>query len=173
MRKLLRIAGGVLGCLLVAVVFLRVVGLDPYDRYPGFWMRGELETAPVTDWSFARQIEGLTGVQTHEYFLPILAHSVNTGRNYYKTGLYIVSLYPAGVLFPEGRHWNRNFVHDPRVRLKIGDKLYDRTLVKITDPVEHDKILGRSGGSLAPGFYMHIFHVVPNDQAPNDSHAKK
>ena len=165
MRKLLRIAGGILGCLLVAVVFLRVVGFDPSDESPGFWMRGELETAPVTDWSFAKQIKGLTGVQTHEYFLPILAHSVNTGRNYYKTELYIVSLYPAGVPFPEGRHWNRNVVHDPRVRLKIGDKLYDRTLVKITDPVEHDKLLATwSQGSFAPGFYMHIWHVVPNDQ---------
>ena len=66
---------------------------------------------------------------------------------------------------PEGRHWNQNVVRDPCVRLKIADKLYDRTLVKITDPVEHDKILATWGwGSFAPGFYMHIWHVVPNDQ---------
>ena len=32
-------------------------------------------------------------------------------------------------------------MRDPHVRIKIGDKLYDRTLVLVTDPAEMDAVL--------------------------------
>jgi len=32
-------------------------------------------------------------------------------------------------------------VRDPRVRLKIGDKLYDQTLALVTDEAEKDAVL--------------------------------
>lgn len=119
----MKIAAGVLACLVLALVILRVVGLDPQDRYPGLWLRGELVTTPVTDWTFVENAPGLIGIQTREWFLPILAHSVNTGKYVYKGELYINSAYVAGQQFPYGRHWNRNVMRDPHVRLKIGNKV--------------------------------------------------
>lgn len=136
----MKIAAGVLACLVLALVILRVVGLDPQDRYPGLWLRGELVTTPVTDWTFVENAPGLIGIQTREWFLPILAHSVNTGKYVYKGELYINSAYVAGQQFPYGRHWNRNVMRDPHVRLKIGNKLYDQTLLYISDPVERAEI---------------------------------
>ena len=32
-------------------------------------------------------------------------------------------------------------MRDPHVRIKIGDKLYDRTLVLVTDPGEKDAVI--------------------------------
>jgi hypothetical protein len=32
-------------------------------------------------------------------------------------------------------------MRDPHVRIKIGDKLYDRTLVLVTDPAEKDAVI--------------------------------
>jgi len=165
MRKLLAIAGGLLACLLVLLVVFRFVGLNPRDRFPGLWLTGELETAPVTDWSFAQKVPGLTGVQTREWFLPIVAHSVNTARFIHKGKLYLASGYPAGVKLPDGRHWNRNIGSDPRVRLKIGNKLYDRRLVYLADPAEREEVLRAWGQMMfAPGFFLHLWRVMPNDE---------
>ena len=56
-------------------------------------------------------------------------------------------------------------MRDPHVRIKIGDKLYDRTLVLVTDPAEK---AGRAPGQekkypqlKAPAnATIHVFHVV-------------
>ena len=100
MKKTLAIAGAIAGFLVVLLMMFRVVGLNPRDRYPGMWLTGELVTEPVTDWSFAEKVPGLTGVQTRERALPILAHSVNTARFVHKGRLYVPCAYPAGVALP-------------------------------------------------------------------------
>ena len=46
------------------------------------------------------------------------------------------SLYREGGEFPEKRFWNRNVVRDPRVRLKIDGKIYERSAVLVEDPAE-------------------------------------
>ena len=51
MSKLLKIAAGILACIVVALVILRIVGLDPQTRWPGLWLTGEVVTTPVTDWA--------------------------------------------------------------------------------------------------------------------------
>lgn len=165
MRKLLWIAGGVVVGLVLLLLTLRVVGFRPGAIAPGLWLRGELVTTPVTDWTFANEVGGLTEMETRQWFLPILRHSVTIGRFVHKGQLYVFSVYPAGVQFPDGRNWNRNIARDPRVRIKIGDKLYDRTLVRITDPVRRDEILRARGPRyFDPGIYLNIWHVVPEDE---------
>jgi hypothetical protein len=68
------------------------------------------------------------------------------------------------VALPNGRHWNRNVLNDPRVRLKIGDKLYSRKLVYVTDPVEREEIIRAWGQRFyAPGMYLHLWRVEPAD----------
>ena len=38
---------------------------------------------------------------------------------------YLDSFYPRGVEYPHWRSWNENVARGPRVRLKIGNNLYD------------------------------------------------
>jgi len=52
----------------------------------------------------------------------------------YNGQLYVGSIYGPGIQYPHGRSWNENVARDPRVRIKIGNQLYDGTLVHITDP---------------------------------------
>ena len=52
MKMLLKIVGGILVCLALVLVVLRITGLNPHDRIPGLWLTGDLVTTPVTDWSF-------------------------------------------------------------------------------------------------------------------------
>jgi hypothetical protein len=166
MKRGLKTVGVVLACLVLTLVTLRIVGLNPRDRFPGLWMTGELVTTPVTDWTFAEKEEGLIGIQTREWFLPILPHSINTGWYVHRGHLCIGSAYTAGQDFPNGRHWNRNVMNDPHVRLKLGGKLYDVKLVYVSDPAERDKIhierknMNRFSN---PGMNSHVFCAMPSD----------
>jgi hypothetical protein len=163
MKRVLKIAGALFVCVVLALVILRIVGLNPQNEYPGLWMTGDLVTERVTDWTFVENDPGLIGIQTHEWFLPILPHSVNTGWYVYKGQLYIGSAYIAGQQFPNGRHWNRNVMKDPRVRLKIAGKLYDQKLVHITDPEKSEIHMARKNMNRwsHPGMDAQIFHAVP------------
>ena len=58
MKRKLSIAGLVfLLFLVLALITLPIVGLEPQDRRPGLWVKGELVTTPFTDWSFTNQFE--------------------------------------------------------------------------------------------------------------------
>jgi hypothetical protein len=164
MRRLFWIAGGVVGVVVLSLVLLRIVGLRPGPIAPGLWLKGELVTTPINDWTFANDVRGLTQIESRHWFLPVLRHSVTIGRFVHKGELYVFSVYPAGVTLPAGRHWNRNIIRDPRVRIKIGDKLYDRKLVYITDPAQRMEILRARGPRyFDPGIYLQLWHAVPDD----------
>ena len=130
MKTLLKVAGAILVCLVLLLLVLRITGLDPKGLRPGLWLRGDLVTTPVADWSFADKIQTIQ-LQTRTWYL--LPHSVNIGCAYYNGHLYVGSIYMRpGVKY----RWNADVIRDPRVRLKIGNQLYDRTLSYVTDPAE-------------------------------------
>jgi hypothetical protein len=165
MKKLLYSIGGVLVAIVVVLLVLRVTGFNAGPTTPGLWLRGEVVTEPITDWTFLTKDRGLTGIQTRQWFLPILAHSVLTTRFVHEGKLYVGSGYPAGVSLPDGRHWNRNVVADPHVRLMMGGKLYDRKLVYVSDEAERDRVMRAYGPMFfAPGFYLHLWRVEPTDE---------
>jgi len=120
---LLLIVGGTL-------VSLRLLGYEPSDLRPGLWLTGDRVTEPVTDWSFTEQHQEIF-VQTRTPYL--IPHSVTTYCAFYEGDLYLFSAYYQGGVFPDERGWNRNVMHDPRVRLKIGGRLFDRTVSHVTD----------------------------------------
>ena len=136
MKLLLKIVGGILVFLALLLVVLRITGLNPHDRIPGLWLTGDLVTTPVTDWSFTDQVPTIK-LQTQSQFL--LPHSVTINCVAYNGQLYVTSTYPAG----PPRSWVANVMRDSHVRVKIGDKLYDRTAVAVTDPHEN---AGRAPG---------------------------
>ncbi len=137
MRKLVIVVGAIVAVLLVALIVLRVVGLDPKDRRAGLWLTGEVVAMPVTDWSFTDKYRNIY-VRTRTWYL--VPHSVTTGCTAKDGKLYLTSIYRPGQQFPRDRAWNRNIMRAPRVRLKIGDKLYDQTLALVMDETERDAV---------------------------------
>ena len=134
MKVLLKIAGGILLGLALLLVVLRITGLSPHDRIPGLWLRGDLVTAPVADWSFLDKVSTIK-LQTQSRFL--LPHSVTINCLAYQGQFYVSSTRPAGA----ARSWDANVRRNPHVRIKIGDKLYDRRLVLVTDPTEKNALI--------------------------------
>ena len=138
MKKLLKVLGIILVCLVVLLVVLSFTGFEPHGRTPGLWLKGDLVTTQVTDWSFTDKVPNVE-VQTRTWYL--IPHSVTTNCISWNGQLYLTSTYAPGLVYPNGRSWNRDVVRDPHVRLKIGDQLYDRTLSYVTDPAEKTAVL--------------------------------
>ena len=164
MKTVLKIVGGIVVCLLVALIVLRITGLEPHNTRPGLWLKGDVVTTPVTDWSFTDKYRTLK-LQTNSWYG--LPHSVTITCTAYNRQLYIDSVYGDGGDYPHGRRWNDNVARDPHVRIKVGNQLYDRTLVPVTDPAEIEAIETQKRkkyhGSRAPkNSTVVVFHVVDN-----------
>jgi hypothetical protein len=144
--------------LILILIVLRITGFGPHARTPGLWLKGNVVTTPVTDWSFTDKIP-VVQIQTEtSYMLP---HSVNINCLNYNGQLYLVSVYPAGT----AHTWNDNVIRDPHVRLKIGDDIYDRTVSLVTDPAEQEGVLQARHNKypqlkVPPNSTIHVFHVV-------------
>jgi hypothetical protein len=175
MKTALKIGGGIVICLVLLLVILRITGFEPREcanaglswtcRTPGLWLRGNPVTTPVTDWSFTDKFQNAK-VQTRDRFM--LPYSVETYCVSYNGQLYLTSVYQPGVpAYPHGRHWNENVARDPHVRIKIGDQLFDRTLVYVTDPDERAAVIKNKAKKyplqvIAPGSFINVFHAVPD-----------
>ena len=164
MKTLSKILGVLVLCVIVALVVLRITGLNPSERRPGLWLTGNLVTAPVTDWSFTDKIQEIN-VQTGTWYG--LPHSVTTWCVDYDNQLYLTSVYPPGVTTPNLAAGIRMWRAIPHVRLKIAGNLYDRTLQQVTDPAEKAAILAVKSKKypqqkIRPDQLVNVFHVVPN-----------
>ena len=173
MKTAAKIVVGILVCLVLVLVVLRITGLNPIGdtpgprNYPGLWLSGQVVTTPVTDWSFATKYR-TDKVQTRTWYL--IPHSVTTGFIVHDGQLYLTSNFAAGVPFPQGKMWVANVMRDPHVRLKFGNNLYDCTLSPVTDPDERAAVLAARAtqnpqpapprATNANGPVMHLFHVT-------------
>ena len=142
MRSRVKKAAKTLGMALLVVVggglaSLRLLGYEPSDQRPGLWLTGDRVTEPVAAWAFTEDHLEIF-VQTRTPYL--IPHSVTTYCAFYEGDLYLFSAYYQGGVFPEERGWNRNVMRDPRVRLKIGDRLFDQTVSHVTDPETRDVV---------------------------------
>ncbi len=168
----------------LALVTLRITGLEPeyldlnqlrahgMIARPGLWLKGEVVTTPVTDWSFVTtmphpgQSLNTVLVETRtRYFIP---HSVRTVPAVRNGQLYLHSHQDRmDVPFPNDKSWTSNAVRDPRVRIKIGDKLYEATLILVADRSQAIALLGRNPEVVEKGTdgkdhvvgYDHVFRV--------------
>jgi hypothetical protein len=158
MKMLLKIVGGILVCLALELVVLRITGLNSHDGIPGLWLTGNLVTTPVTDWSFTDKVPTIKLQAQGRFLLPHL-ETINCLA--YESQLYVTSVYPAGP--PRG--WNENVMRDPHVCIEIGDKLYDRTLVLVTDPAEMEgvpQVRAKKHPQLKipANATIHVFHII-------------
>ena len=165
MRKTLKIGGSVLICMILVLATLRATGFEPRDctnasaswscRTPGLWLKGELVTTPVTDWSFTDKIQTVK-IQTQTPFL--LPYSVSIWCAAYNGNLYVTSY--------RGRRWVEDIIRDPHVRLKIEGRLYDRTVSLVGDPGEKAAVLQTKGKKypewkVPPVETATVFRVLP------------
>jgi hypothetical protein len=130
MKKMLNVLGVIFACFVLVLLALRVTGLEPHERMPGLWLTGDLVTTPVADWSYTDRIPEIK-IQTQTPFL--LPHSVTIWCAAYNGNLYVTSA--------RGREWVEDMIRDPHVRLKIADKVYDRTVSVVDDPAEKAAVL--------------------------------
>ena len=158
MKRLLQSLGIIVVCLILILIVLRITGFGPHARTPGLWLKGNVVTTPVMDWSFTDRIPVVQLQTETSYMLP---HSVNINCLNYNGQLYLVSVYPAGT----AHTWNDNVMRDPHVRLKIGDNIYDRSVSLVTDPAEQEGVLQARHNKypqlkVPPNSTIHVFHVV-------------
>ena len=161
MKKLKISVALIVVILALTLLTLRITGLEPeyldLDQLrahhmiarPGLWLNGEVVTTPVTDWSFVdnvphpgRSINTVLVETRTPYFIP---HSVRTMPFVRNGVLYIRSHQDRMDLqFPYDKSWTANVARDPRVRIKIGDKLYEATVVLVADRSQAVALLGRN-----------------------------
>lgn len=144
MKQALKIGGAIFIFIVLLLVTLRATGFEPRDcanageswscRTPGLWLKGDVVTTPVSDWAFTDKIQTIK-IQTHGPFL--LPYSVNIWCAVYKDNLYVTSY--------RGRRWVEDIIHDPRVRLKIGGQIFERTVSMVSDPDEKAAVLQAKG----------------------------
>ena len=144
MGKLVKIVGSIIVGLAALLLLLSFTGFEPKGcpptdrslscRVPGLWIKGEPVATPVADWSFTDKIPEIK-IQTQSPYL--LPHSVTIWCAVYNGNLYITSY--------RGRQWVENIIRDPRVRFKIADQVYDRTLSVVDDPAEKAAVLQAKG----------------------------
>ena len=164
MKTLLKALGVILICLVLLLLVLPITGFEPTGRTPGLWLKGDLVTGPVADWSFTDKYE-TAKIQTNTRYL--LPHSVTTYCVAYNGQLYLTSVYRAGLVYPHGRGWNTNIARDPHVRIKIGNQLYDHTLSYVTDAAEREAVLQLKRKKypqqkIPATSTVNVFHVLDN-----------
>ena len=144
MKKVLKIGAAIFIFMILLLVTLHATGFEPRDcanaseswscRTPGLWLKGELVTRPVRDWSFTDKIQTVK-IQTQTPFL--LPYSVSIWCAAYNNNLYVTSY--------RGRRWVEDIIRDPHVRLKIGGQIFERTLSLVNDPNEKVAVLQAKG----------------------------
>lgn len=106
--------------------------MEPKDRRPGTRLSGDVVSEAITDWSFSNEFQEVFLETKTWYMVP---HSVTTVCAGVGEKLYVPTVYFEGGAWPD-KFWNSNVVSDPRVRVKMGDKIYPREAVVVEDPAE-------------------------------------
>ncbi len=103
----------------------------PLGPFSGGRLSGELASGPVTDWSFSDAIENAQ-LEVN----PSDPHSVNTWCKGLGDRLYVPTSMILGPTDPTERDWVGFVEKDPQVRIRLGDTLYERRMVRVTDEAE-------------------------------------
>ncbi len=102
----------------------------PLGPISGGALSGEVKPAPA-DWAF---VDGVEQVQLETN--PVEPHSVNTWIGTSGGALYLPTSMIRGPKLPTERAWVRNVEADDRVRLRVGDAVYELRAERVLDAVE-------------------------------------
>lgn len=136
-NRMIRNSNGLRAALAVLLVVFASGCMDPKDRRPGLGLRGEVVEDAIDDWSFSDAFQEVFLETATWYFVP---HSVTTVCAGIGDRLYVPSIYYAGGQWPN-KYWNSNVASDPRIRLEMGDEIYELDAVVVDDPQEFQAAL--------------------------------
>ncbi len=114
----------------LALIFVATACFNPEDQRPGMRLTGESVAIPA-DWSFTNDYPEIA-VEVQTPYL--LSHSVTIWCAEVDGALYI------GARNPESKRWPAWADADPDVRLKIGEQLYEVTLIPLDQPEQIDRL---------------------------------
>ena len=140
MKTLLKVVGAIVACVILALLVLSITGLDPHQRRAGLWLKGDVQNFPA-DWTFADKYQTIM-VETHPWYL--IPHSVNIFFVTYQGNLYLHAdygppSYPPGT-FPSGKSWTASVARNPKVRLKLGNQVFDGKAFLVSNKAESDAV---------------------------------
>jgi hypothetical protein len=105
-----------------------LLACGPLVMVPGGELSGTTQPTPP-DWAFTDEIETVQ-LETR----PDDPYSVNVWGVAAEGRLYVAAADP-------GSRWAQNIGEDPRVRLKLGEDVYELRAVRTEDPAERDAFL--------------------------------
>ncbi len=132
---------GLVVLLLLIYAGALAIPVDPQEQRPGTRLSGTLVNDTDPDWSFM-QPQQKVWVQTNTWYL--VPHSITTISFVVDGELYI----PCG--WCETKRWPKLVAADPNVTVKVGDNLYRRTAVKVTDETFKERVLRSPDGREIP-----------------------
>lgn len=103
---------------------------EPWGPIPGGALEGSLVREPVADWSFTNS-QSTVELETR----PQDPYSVTVWCVAHGDALYVPSRHA------ENKTWVQHVLDEPRVRVRVGDKIYAGTLVRVTDPAEIEAVV--------------------------------
>jgi hypothetical protein len=130
MKIFLKIVCTIIACAIVALIVLSITGLDPNQRRPGLGLKGDVVSFPA-DWTFANKYQTIL-VETHPWYL--VPHSVTIFFVTNQGNLYLHASYAPGGKWPEGKTWTAYLAQNPKVRVKLGNQVFDGKIALVTDP---------------------------------------
>jgi hypothetical protein len=113
--------------LVLLAISVLVVGCEPKDVRPGFWLGGEAVSSRVEDWQFTDQIDEVF-IQTRSWYG--IPHSTTIWCARVANELYI------GSYGKDKKYWEINILRDNRARIRINGKIYDVTVTKLDDATQ-------------------------------------
>lgn len=127
-----RTTGIVLGLALVVGLFYggRWFLTCPCDTMPGAVLWGEIVAEPVTDWTFANEVE-LCQVQVRGTIFP---QALNLNCMATRDGQLYLSCSRC-----EAKRWSRLAMNNETGRLRLNGRVYPVTINRVTDPAEADR----------------------------------
>jgi hypothetical protein len=119
--------------LLALVASLGLACGGPVGPLAGGALSGTVGSPRVSDWSFAETIQ-TAQLETR----PDDPHSVNTWFATIGDRLYVPTSMILGPKDPSTRSWVVNVEADPRVRIRLGRTVYERTARRVEDLLEYE-----------------------------------
>lgn len=106
------------------------VACEPWGPIPGGDLEGSLVTEPVVDWSFTDSRQTVE-LETR----PEKPYSVTVWCVAHGDALYVPSRHP------ENKAWVQYVLGEPRVRVRVGERIYAGTMFRVTDPDEIEAVV--------------------------------
>ncbi len=118
------------------LVGLLGTGCVPFLVFPGGELRGALASSAIDDWGFTDEVEFVQIETRPDRPYSVQVYGVGSGDAF-----YIASQGWRGALGSTSRaRWIGHLAEDPRVRLRVGETLYELEAVRVEDDFEVERV---------------------------------